>query len=51
MPTSETRQREFRPLEEVPDIHPKLVLSLDPVPVEHPGGIAHMHVVDFLMGP
>jgi hypothetical protein len=38
MPTPQTRQREFQPLEEIPDDHPKLVLSLDPVPVEHPGG-------------
>jgi predicted AAA+ superfamily ATPase len=49
MPTAETRTREFRVLEEVPDNHPKLVLSLDPVPVEHPGGIDHRHLVDFLM--
>ena len=49
MPTAETREREFRVLEEVPDNHPKLVLSLDPVPVEHPGGIRHIHLVDFLM--
>ncbi|MFM9194846.1 MAG: ATPase, partial [Planctomycetia bacterium] len=51
MPTRETRQREFQPLEDVPDNHPKVVLSLDPVPVEHPSGIDHMHIVDFLMGP
>lgn len=51
IPTRETRQREFQPLEDVPDNHPKVVLSLDPVPVEHPGGIDHMHIVDFLMGP
>lgn len=49
MPTAETREREFRVLEEVPDNHPKLVLSLDPVAVEHPGGIRHAHVVDFLI--
>lgn len=50
MPTAETRDREFRVLEEVRDNHSKLVLSLDPVAVEHTGGIRHAHVVDFLMG-
>lgn len=49
MPTADTRTREFGVLEEVRDNHPKLVLSLDPVAVEHPGGIRHAHVVDFLM--
>lgn len=49
MPTADTRTREFGVLEEVRDNHPKLVLSLDPVVVEHPGGIRHAHVVDFLM--
>jgi len=50
MPTADTRKREFGVLEEVRDNHPKFVLSLDPVAVEHPGGIRHAHVVDFLMG-
>jgi predicted AAA+ superfamily ATPase len=49
MPTAQTRQREFQALEEIRDNHPKLVLSLDPVPVEHRGGIRHAHLVDFLM--
>lgn len=49
MPTPQTREREFQPLEDIPDNHPKPVLSLDPVPVEHPGGIANAHIVDFLM--
>jgi predicted AAA+ superfamily ATPase len=49
MPTADTREREFVVLEDVRDNHPKLVLSLDPVAVEHPGGIRHAHIVDFLM--
>jgi len=49
MPTAATRDREFGVLEHVRDNHLKLVLSLDPVAVEHPGGIRHAHVVDFLM--
>ncbi len=46
--TQDTVDREFSALETIPDNHPKLVVSLDPVSRGR-NGIRHQHIVDFLM--
>ena len=48
MPSKETRNREFGALLEIPDNHPKFVLSMDPVNMSA-DGITHLNVRDFLM--
>ena len=48
MPTEETRQREFAPLEAISDNYPKIVLSLDPANFSH-NGIIHRNLIDFLL--
>ena len=48
MPSKETRNREFGALLEIPDNHPKFVLSMDPVDMSS-DGITHLNVPDFLM--
>ena len=48
MPSKETRNREFGALLEIPDNHPKFVLSMDPVDMSA-DGITHLNVRDFLM--
>ena len=50
MPTKETRNREFDALLEIPDNHPKFVLSMDPVDMST-AGIRHLNVLDFLKNP
>jgi predicted AAA+ superfamily ATPase len=47
---SETADREFGPLLEIPDQYPKLVLSLDPVWEYNREGVLRKNVVDFLLG-
>lgn len=48
MPSKETRNREFGALLEIPDNHPKFVLSMDPVDMSA-DGITHLNVRDFLV--
>lgn len=48
MPSKETRNREFGALLEIPDNHPKFVLSMDPVDMSA-DGITHLNVRDFLL--
>lgn len=48
MPSKETRNREFGALLEIPDNHPKFVLSMDPVDMGA-DGITHLNVREFLM--
>ena len=48
MPSRETRNREFGALLEIPDNHPKFVLSMDPVDMSA-DGITHLNVREFLM--
>ena len=48
MPSKETRNREFGALLEIPDNHPKFVLSMDSVDMSA-DGITHLNVRDFLM--
>ena len=48
MPSKETRNREFGALLEIPDNHPKFVLSMDPVDMSA-DGITHLNVREFLM--
>ncbi|NDL55658.1 ATP-binding protein [Phytoactinopolyspora mesophila] len=45
----ETRQREYAPLEAIPDNHPKYVLTLDPLAGDQTGGIHHQRIPDFLL--
>ena len=47
MPSATTRKREFGALLDIPDNHPKFVLSMDPVDMSTEG-IRHLHVRDFL---
>ncbi len=47
MPSEETRRREFQPLLEIPDNHPKYVVSLDDMDFSQ-DGIMHRPVSDFL---
>lgn len=44
----DTVEREFGVLETLPDNHPKVVVSMDPVSRSR-NGIRHQHIVDFLM--
>lgn len=44
----ETMDREFGVLESIPDNHPKLVLSLDPLSRGR-SGIRHLNIIDFLL--
>lgn len=48
MPSKETRNREFGALLEIPDNHPKFVLSMDPVDMSA-DGITHLNVREFLL--
>jgi hypothetical protein len=43
-----TIEREFNPLEAIPDNYPKMVLSLDPVNRSR-NGIIHMNIIDYLL--
>lgn len=47
MPDPTTREREFGSLLSIPDNHPKLVVSLDPVLADE-RGVMHRHLRDFL---
>ena len=44
----ETMDREFGVLESIPDNHPKLVLSLDPLSRGR-SGTRHLNIIDFLL--
>ena len=46
--SEETRRREFGALLAVPDNHPKLVLSLDPLSLGH-DGVEHRNLVEWLL--
>ena len=48
--SDETIEREFRPLEEISDNYPKIVLSMDTAFGHDHGGIRRINVVDFLTG-
>jgi len=50
LPEPATVERELRPLRAISDHHPKLVLSLDPLPVTSNDGIRHLDLVTFLGG-
>lgn len=50
LPDQGVREREVRPLLAIPDHHPKVVLSLDPLPVPFPDGIRHLDAKRFLAG-
>jgi predicted AAA+ superfamily ATPase len=45
--SDEITQRELRPLQQIKDNYPKLILSLDPIDLSR-DGIRHMGIVDFL---
>ncbi len=47
MPDPETREREFRTLLAIPDNHPKVVISMDPL-AQDERGIPHLRLRDFL---
>ena len=47
--TSETIEREFGVLRDIPDNYPKLVLSMDTAFGEDIAGIRRQHVIDFLL--
>ena len=47
--TKETVDREYRSLRQIPDNHPKLVLSLDTVQPANRDGIRWQNLVDFLL--
>ena len=47
MPTKETRGREFGSLLDIPDNHPKFILSMDPIDMSA-DGIRHINIRDFL---
>ncbi len=46
--SSDTRRREYAPLEAVKDNHPKYVLTLDPMAGDNTAGIRHLRIPDFL---
>lgn len=46
----EVREREFNALRTVRDHHPKMILTLDPVPPSNDGGIRTVNALDFLLG-
>lgn len=46
---SETRRREYAPLEAIADNHPKYVVTLDPAAGDRTGGIHHQRIPDFLL--
>ena len=46
-----TAARELAPLRAIPDQHPKTVRSLDEVARRDYDGIAHLNLIDFLLGP
>jgi len=48
MPDEKTREREFGAFRQIPDNHPKYVLSMDPVDMSA-GGIRHLSLYDFLL--
>ena len=48
MPDEKTREREFDAFRQIPDNHPKYVLSMDPVDMSA-GGIRHLSLCDFLL--
>ena len=48
MPDEKTREREFGAFRQIPDNHPKYVLSMDPVDMSA-GGIRHLSLCDFLL--
>jgi predicted AAA+ superfamily ATPase len=47
IPDDAVRQREFGNLLALPDNHPKLVVSLDPLRADE-RGVRHLHLMDFL---
>jgi hypothetical protein len=46
----ETLERETRALTVIRDQHPKVVLSLDPLPIALPDGLRHVDLRRFLAG-
>lgn len=49
MQTSETRERELRPLELIPDHYEKIVLSLDRNYINSYEGIKALNLIDWLL--
>lgn len=48
--SEEVRDREFAPLQAIRDHHPKVVLTLDPMPPANDNGIRTFNALDFLIG-
>jgi len=44
-----TIDREFAPLKNLRDNHPKYVVSMDETWTDNIGGIPHIHIADFLL--
>jgi uncharacterized protein len=49
MTEQSTIDREFRPLLEIKDHHPKYVVTMDEVWKDNIEGIRHKHIADFLL--
>lgn len=49
MPSEQTVNREFRSLEAINDNYPKYVLTLDDITLNHPQGIIHRQIWEFIM--
>jgi len=47
--TNDVFHREYRSLLEIRDAYPKMVLSMDKVPIGSKDGIKHMNIIDFLL--
>jgi hypothetical protein len=47
--TDEIIEREFRPLLNIRDAYPKMVLSMDTVPIGSREGVRHRNILDFLL--
>jgi len=47
--TEEVVDREYKPLQMIKDSYPKLVLSLDKLPIGQRDGIKWMNLIDFLL--
>lgn len=49
MTEQSTIDREFTPLKNLRDHHPKYVVSMDETWTDNIDGIAHVHIADFLL--
>ncbi|MCD4745815.1 MAG: hypothetical protein K8R58_05910 [Bacteroidales bacterium] len=46
--SKQTENREFRALESINDNYPKYLISMDDITINHPQGIIHKNVWDFV---